>query len=75
MSGVIHVVLTSSVCVCVRPSYAPGQTDGHTDLNFGLEVEWNNIYVKFVGQGHRSKVMVTRSKNVLWSFQLTVAVL
>ncbi len=33
------------VCVClsVRPSCYPSQTDRHTDLNFGMEVKWKYI--------------------------------
>ena len=29
-----------------------------------MDVKWEDIYVKFIGQGDRSKVKVTRSKNV-----------
>ena len=36
VSGVI--VLTWSV----RMSHSPSQTDRHTDLNFGMEVQWKN---------------------------------
>ena len=44
--------------------------DRHTDLNFGMVVKWKDIYVRFVGQGHRSKVKVKRSKNVQWDILL-----
>ncbi len=41
------IVLTSfgcvSVCPSVCPSHDPGRTDRLTDLNFGMEVKWNNI--------------------------------
>ena len=41
------IVLTSSVCLCVcacvRPSHSVGRTDGHTDLDFGMEVKWKDI--------------------------------
>ncbi len=64
MSGVI--VLTASVCVCVSvcPAHSPCQTDGHTELDFGMEVKWKDIKVKFVGQFHRLKVKVIGSKNL-----------
>ncbi len=39
------------------------------DLNFGMKVKWKNFYVKFIGQGHRSKVRVTRS-TILTSYSL-----
>ena len=45
--------------------------DRHTDLNFGIEVKWKDIYVKFVGQGHRSNVKVPRTKNVHLDIPLT----
>ncbi len=32
--------------------------DRHTDLKIGMEVTWEDIKVKFEGQGHRSKVNV-----------------
>ncbi len=47
-----------SVC----PSHSPDGTDRHTDLIFGMEIKWEDIEVKFKGQGHRSKVKLTRSK-------------
>ncbi len=31
------------VCLSVCPSHSPDQTDGHTVLNFGMEVKWKNI--------------------------------
>ncbi len=69
------IVLTASVCVSVcvsvRPSHSPGRTDGHTGLNFGMEVKWEDIKVKLVGQGHRSKVKVMRSKNDQWDVPFT----
>ena len=48
------IVLTLSVCVCYHSN---GRTDRYTDLNVG-QVEG------YLAQGHRSKVKVTRSKNV-----------
>ena len=59
-TGVIVFARSVSVSVCVSCSH--GWTDRHMDLNCGMEGKWKNIYVKFVGQGHRSKV--TRSNNV-----------
>ncbi len=50
------------VCVSVYPSNSLGSTYWHTDLNFGMEVKWKDIYVNFVGQGRRSK-------NILQFFQ------
>ena len=55
----------------MRPSHSPGQTDRYTDLKFGMEVKGKGIWVKIVGQGHRSKVKVKRSKNVQWDVSLT----
>ncbi len=56
--------------VCYR---SLGQTDRRTDLNFGMEVRWKDIYIKsgVIGQGHRSKVKGMRSKNVHWDVPLT----
>ncbi len=34
------IVLTSSVRLSVCPSHYPGRTDGHINLNFGMEVKW-----------------------------------
>ena len=31
---------------------------------YGVENKWEDIEVKFIGHGHRSKVKVTRSKTV-----------
>ncbi len=59
------------VCLSVHPSRYPDRTHGQTDLNFCMEVRWKDIEVKFVDQGHRSKVKVTRSKNVHRDVPLT----
>ncbi len=50
--------------VSICPSRYPSRTVRRTDFNFCMVVKWKDIYVKSVGQGHRSKVKVTRSKNV-----------
>ena len=39
------------------------------DSNFGMEVKWEDIWAKLMGQGHRSKVM--RSRIVQWDVPLT----
>ncbi len=33
-------------------------------MKFGHDMDWNDCKVDLEGQGHRSKVKVTRSKNV-----------
>ena len=56
-----------SVRVCVRPCVrlrSTGRTVGPTDLKFGTRIKDRHISDKFEGQGHRSKVKVTRVKNV-----------
>ncbi len=39
------IVLASSVCVgpSVSPYHFPGLTDGHTNLNFSMDVKWKDI--------------------------------
>ncbi len=52
-----------SVCPCVRLRSA-GRTVGPTDLKFGARIKDHHILDEFEGQGHRSKVKVTKVKNV-----------
>ncbi len=47
--------------VCLRSA---GRTVGPTDLKFGARIEDHHILDEFEGQGHRSKVKVTKVKNV-----------
>ena len=47
--------------VCLRST---GWTIGPTDLKFGARIKDHHILDKFEGQGHRSKVKVTKVKNV-----------
>ena len=54
-----------SVCLSVS-EHSHGWTDGPTILNFGTGIDLNKISTKFDGQGHRSKVKVTRLKNVIF---------
>ena len=51
--------MSVSVCVCVCLHYA-GSTVGPTDLEFGEYNKDHHISNKFEGQGHRSKVKVTK---------------
>ncbi len=63
--GVIVLTLFVCLCVCVSVCYlSHGRTYRHIDLNFGMKVKWKDIQVKFIGQGHKSNVKVTTSKNV-----------
>ena len=67
-----HPGLCVCMCVCLSVCYhSHVRTDKHADLNFGMKVKWKDIYVQFIGQGHRSKVKVTRSKNVHKNASLT----
>ncbi len=57
----------ASVCVSVRPCvcfHSAGRTVGPTDLKFGTRIKDHHISDEFEGQGHRSKVKVTKVKNV-----------
>ncbi len=54
------------------PCDSASLTDRHPDLNFGMDVKWKDIKVKFVCQGHRSKVRDTRSKNVSIAFLFAI---
>ncbi len=57
-----------AACVCLSVSvceHSHGWTDWHTVTKFGTGIDLDDILDNFVGQGHRSKVKVTRSKNVI----------
>ncbi len=61
----------ASVCVCVCLSVRPcvrlrstGRTVGPTDLKFGTRIKDHHTSDKFEGQGDRSKVKVSKVKNV-----------
>ncbi len=47
--------------VCLRSA---GRTVGPTDLKFGARIKDHHIPDEFEGQGHRSKVKVTKVKNI-----------
>ena len=36
----------------------------HEDFNFGMYGKWKDMSVKFVDQGHRSKVKIPSSNNI-----------
>ena len=55
------VCLSVCVSVCLRST---GRTVGPTDLKFGARIKNNDISDEFEGQDHRSKVKVTKVKNV-----------
>ena len=53
-----------SVCVSVSACTIATKTIGLTDLKIGIHVYLDNISDKFEGEGHGSKVKVTKVKNV-----------
>ena len=59
--GSVRVVVCLSVCVCLRST---GWTVGPKDLKFGARIKDHHTLDNFEGQGHRSKVKVTKVKNV-----------
>ncbi len=52
-----------SVCLSVCALQAE-PLDLPTDLNFGIRIKGHHISDEYEGQGHRSKVRVTKVKNV-----------
>ena len=48
-------VSMSCVCVSVCPSRYKRRTDWCMDLHFGMEVKWEDIQVRLIGQGQRSR--------------------
>ena len=63
-----------SMCLCVHVSVSQRsqrQTVWHTDAKIGIRFNIDHILDEFDGQGHRSKVKVTRLENViLWCLTL-----
>ncbi len=59
--SVASVCLSVCVSVCLRST---GWTVGPTGLKFGARIKNHHISDGFEGQGHRSKVKVTKVKNV-----------
>ncbi len=60
-----------SVClsVCLRST---GQTFGPTDLRFCTRSKDHHILGEFEGQGHRSKIKVTKVKNIKIQFSVSL---
>ncbi len=56
-------ISVASVCLCVCLSVYALQSEP-VDLQFGAHIKDHHISDKFEGQGHRSKVKVTKVKNV-----------
>ena len=74
-SAVEVIELEPSVRVCV---HSHNWTVSRMDNKFDMQVCQDHILVKFDGQGHRSKVKVMRSKNVIsmllgWDLELCTA--
>ena len=58
----------SPVCLSVRPSVIQrsfGWTVWNTDPKIGRDIDLDDISDEFEGQGHRSKVKITRLKNMI----------
>ena len=55
--------MVASVCLCVC-LHSAGSRVGPTYLKFGSCIKDHHISDGFEGQGHRSKVKVTKDKNV-----------
>ncbi len=67
--GPVCVSVCVSVCLSVI-QLSHGWTVWRTDQKFGVGFDIDNISDVFKGQGHRSKVKVTRLKNVILDFQI-----
>ncbi len=65
VSAVEVIETVPSVCLSVC-EHSHSQTVGHMVTKFSTGTDLDDILDKFYGQGHGSKVKVTRSKNVIF---------
>ncbi len=65
MHHFLYVWMDGWMYVCDVTKIHIWGTAGHMALKFGQGMGINNLEVDVEGQGHRSKVKVTRSKNVI----------
>ncbi len=54
----------------IKPFIQASRTDRFANFNFGMGVKWKDFKINLLGQCHRSKDKVTRTKNVHWDISL-----